>query len=459
MNQKVYQYINNERTHSSRGNHMKKSMNMLLIIGIVAMVCMPIVNAIQTDTIYVGITGTMGGYNTYDYDGQRWGDYIVWTRALDIYDSGGNVNPDGDIIAGGGLHDPSWIMIQQISTGESWSITPDYDAGLRLSSPDYYYHAGAVSIYNNRVLYEEVYGTLNYHRTLYMYNITTNTTWQIPHGTLSSFTAGYEHQIFGDWIYFSHWGGSGHLIYVYNYVTTEGRRIDNGQVQNSNLGMNEEFMWFTDATTSPRPLLIYGLDTGKLTVINGTNVGANIYASSETSRDGLLGVYTDIGGEADSYIIDLEGMNITNIGGDVEIFWEDIASENLIVVDTSSSYDSYAPFTDGNYAVYGYFDNEFDIAIYDIGDNQTISFVNTSNREQLSHYYNSMIIYSTNQNSFIKNNDVSDDSDIYRSESDTENIGNTIISVIPFIIIILAVGFILGAFKLFGESAGSGGMI
>jgi len=454
MNRKVYRYIGNNRP-SARGISMKKAMNILLMIGIVAMICMPIVNAIQTDKIYVGTTGAIGGYNTYDYDCYRYGDYIVWVRSLDIYDSGGNVNPDGDTID---MYDPSWIMLHQISTGESWNITPDYDAGLKIA-PNYYYHSQSPTISNNKILYEEVYGDDNWERTLYMYNISTDEHWQIPHGSLSQYTAGYEHMIYGDWIYFTHYGGGGRQIFVYNYDTGEGRRIDDGVVLNSNLGMNEDFMWFSDTSGSPHDLMIYSLETDKLTEITGVNVGYNIYASDKSSMDGLLGITIKSGVDFDSYIIDMEGMNITSEGGTELIYWENIAEENIIVVDTDDSYNSYAPYTDGNYAIYQYYENEADIMIHDIDDNSSTVFINSDNDEDLYDYYNTMILYSTNQNSFTHNNDATDDYDIYRSESETENIGNTITEMIPLIIIIMVIGAILGAFAMFGGSAGDGGML
>lgn len=435
---------------------MNKALSIMIVIGMLLMVAMPIVNAIHTDTVYVGETGKIAGYNTDDYDAQRWGDYIVWTRALDIYDSGGNVIPDGNVVSGGGLHDPSWIMVQQISTGQSWNITPDYDAGLRIS-PNYYYHSGSVSIYNNHVLYETIYGDDNWERTLYMYNITTNETWHIPQG-LSTYTGGYEHQIFGDWIYFTHYG-NGRYIYVYNYKTGEGRRIDGGATSNSYLGMNKDFMWFTDTGSSPNVLKIYGLYTGKLTQISGVNVGASIYASNKASSGGLLGVFLSASGDMDSYIIDMEGMNITDQGSDTTIYWEDIAEDNLITVDTEDSYDSYAPYTDGFNAIYSISDGtQQDIMIYDIAEDRNIPFATSSNDERLSDYHSSMILYNSNINSFTKNNNPTDDYDIYRSVSDTEYINNTIWDYAPYIIILLVIGVILGAFKLFGASAG-GGMI
>ena len=433
-------------------------MNIMLIVGMIMMLCVPLVNAIQTDKIYVGETGIIGGVSTYDYDAQKGDGYIVWTRALDLMDSGGNLIPDGDVISAGGLHDPSWIMIQEISSGTTWNLTADYDAGFRTGN--YYYHAGSVSIHGKKVLYELVWGTSNWERTLYMYNITSDETWQIPHGTLSTYTSGYEHQIFGDWIYFSHYGGGGRQIYVYNYETGEGRRIDGGATSNTGFGINEDLMWFSDTTGTPDILKIYGLDTGKLTQIDGTNIGATIYASSKSSYDGrYLGLSLLIGTDYDSYIIDLEGMNITDEGGDVLIYWENIAEENIIEVDTENSYNSYAPFTDGRYAIYNYVGNNLDIMIYDIDEDRKIYFVASSNYEGLSDFTGSTILYNTNINSFTHNNDATDDFDIYRSVSDTEAISSTFINAVPVIIILVFVFFVVGAFAFMFRNDGYGGMI
>jgi len=416
------------------------------------MVSMPLVGAISTDKVYVGETGLIGGYPTYDYDAYRWGDYIVWVRALDIYDNSGNVNPDGDVTD---RFDPSWVMIHQISTGESWNITPDYDAGLFIS-PNQYHHAQAVSIWGGKVLYEYVYGDDDWERTLYMYNITTEEYWNIPHGSLTSHTSGHTHQIYGDWICFTTYGGGGRTIYVMNYKTSEGRRIDDGEVSNTAIGMDEDFVWFTATAGSPDILLIHGLVNDVVTAISGEHIGASIYAGRKSSN-GLLGIRIVQGGNSDSYIIDMEALNITDEGGDKTIYWEDIPDDALIEVDTES-YDSYAPLTDGNYAIYNYDNAERDIMIYDIDSEQKTYFATSSNDEVLSDYYNTMIIYRTNINSFVHNNDARDDYDIYRSVSDTEFIGESITAIVPIVIIILITGAILGAFKLFG-SGGTGGMI
>lgn len=417
------------------------------------MLCVPIVNAIQTDKIYVGETGIIGGVPTYDYDAQKGDGYIVWIRALDIYDNSGNAIPNGDPTD---HYDPSWIMIQDIRTGLSWNITPDYDAGFRRTSPDFYYHADAVSIHNKKVIFSDyIYGgTLNYEQQIYMYNITTDETWHIPHDSLSTYSAGSVHQIFGDWIYFTHYDGI-RYIYVYNYKTGEGRRIDGGATTTSNLGMNDEFMWFTDTVGTPDILKIYSLETGKLTMIDGTNVGANIYASDKASYDDqYLGLTLNIGGNWDSYIINLEGMNITSEGGDETIYWEDIADENLIIVDDEVSYDSYAPYTDGRYAIYDYTNNNRDIMIYDIKEDRKIYFTASSNDERLSDFTGSTILYHTNLNSFTHNNDATDDYDIYRSVSDTEAISSTFNNAVPVIIILVFAFFVVGVFAYLGSSGG-----
>ena len=427
---------------------------MILIIGMITMVCMPLVSAIQTDSIYVGETGKIAGYCTYDYDANRYGDYIVWTRALDIYDNSGNVAPDNDVTD---FRDPSWIMVQRISTGESWNLTEDYNAGLKVS-PNQYYHSQSASINDGKILYEYVYGDEAWERTLFMYNITFNETWQIPHQSLSTYTSGYEHQIFGDWIYFTHYG-TGRYIYIYNYETGEGRRIDGGATSNGNLGMDDEFVWFTDSTTTPRVMKMYGLATGRSITISGINIGASIYASNKASLDGKLGIYLD-DGDADSYILDLVGENITDQGGDITIYWEDIASENIIEVDLEDSYDSYAPFTDGYNAVYSISDgSQQDILYYHISDGRQYYIASSNNDERLSDFSGTIILYHSNINSFTHDNDKSDDYDIYRTISDTENIGHTITNIIPIVIILIAVFFIAGALIYFGNSGSSGGML
>lgn len=436
--------------------NIHKAINIILIIGMIMMVCMPIVNAIQTDKIYVGETGIIGGYPTYDYDAQRGSDYIVWTRSIDIYDSIGNVNPDGDT---SDIFDPSWIMVHQVSTGESWNITPDYDAGLKIS-PNYYYHSQSVSIDGSKILYEVMYGNDDWEKTLYMHNITTNETWHIPHGTLSAYTSGHDHQIHGDWIYFTHYGGGGRYIYVYNYITGEGRRIDGGALDNGNLGINDDFMWFTDRTGTPDIMKIYGLENGKLTQIDGTNIGASIYGCNKASyNDRYLGITLKIGTDYDSYIIDLEGMNITDDGGDVTIYWENIASENIIEVDTEDSYDSFAPYTDGYYAIYQYTDNNNDIMIYNIGEDRKTYFASSNNDEILTDFTGSTILYNSNINSFTHNNDATDDYDIYRSLSDTENMANSFITIVPIVILIIFGFVIVGVFSVLGNNSGYGGML
>jgi hypothetical protein len=205
---------------------------------------------------------------------------------------------------------------------------------------------------------------------------------------------------------------------------------------------------------------MFGLKTGRLVVISGENVGLSTYASNKASRDGLLGVFVD-NGDADSYIIDLVGLNITDQGSDITIYWEDITGDNLIPVDTENSYDSYAPYTDGNHAIYTYYNvDNYDINIYNIDEQRIIYFAGSSNNEILTDFSGTVIAYCSNINSFTHNNDSTDDYDIYRSQSDTEYIGDSIISAVPFIIIFMVIAVILGAFKMFGnEGFSSGGMI
>jgi len=424
----------------------------IAILGICLLVSMPLVGAISTDKIYVGETGLIGGYPTFDYDAHRWGDYIVWIRGLDIYDGSGSVNPDGDVMD---YYDPSWIMVYQISTGESWNITPDYDAGLRVS-PNIYYHADSLAIYGTHILYSEFYGSLHYQAHLVMYNLTTDERWVVQPTALYPEARGYENGVYGDWLYFTHYGSSGRLIFVYNYKTGEGRRIDDGELSNTALGMDEDFMWFTATGGTPDILKIHGIVGDKITTISGEHIGADIYASP-TSYNGLLGISLDDGVDSDSYIIDMGILNITDVGADVTIYWEDIPDDAKIVVDTEA-YDSNAPLVWGGYAVYNYYNANQDIMIYDIDDGRKIYFATTDNDEILTDYHNTMIVYTTNVNSFVHNNDARDDYDIYRSLSDTEYINRTITNIAPMILIILVAGAILGAFKLFGSS-GSGGMI
>ena len=158
-----------------------------------------------------GSVPVSGGNEYFDGDAHVWNTYVVWTRCIDT-DNDNSI--DGD--------EASWIMIRDISSGESWNITPS--EGKRPPSFGYPHSARFPRIYNDRVIYRYINGD-TYDNTLYgMYNITKNETWyDLPLEKINGWMYGTA-EIFGDWIFYTNDldGGGGtdqHNGYLFNYKT------------------------------------------------------------------------------------------------------------------------------------------------------------------------------------------------------------------------------------------------
>lgn len=181
---------------------MKKAYISFLCI-IILMFNLPLIQASESTIL------TISPSNHYDNQPHIWGNYVVWRRAI-------NLNQNNYIE----ISEPSWIMIYDIKTKNSWNITP---ANV-LMRDDVYQHAEAPDIWNGKVIYEMQVSSNSIDTRLYMYNISSRDTWQIPIKPVD-YAHGHVHSIFGDWVTYTNKENDKRQAYLYNYNTREYRTL------------------------------------------------------------------------------------------------------------------------------------------------------------------------------------------------------------------------------------------
>ena len=337
----------------------------------------------------------------YDSKPSVWGNYIVWRRGI-------NQNDNSYI----DLYEPSWIMVYNIETRNTYNITPI----LQFLYGDKYYHAEAPEIWNNKIIYEAQAGGNSTDTHLYMYDIDTKETKKMP--LKSSTTAnGHLSLIYNDWIVYTDKQNDKKQAYLFNY---------NNGVYRTILGKGSNYS-------------IYGIvmheNNVVLTVYNQTNVFEIWNYNIETTvTDKIITNSTQI--MATSVYNNLIGLTKLNII-DNETFW------SICVHDTLLN------------RTYFELDNTFGILVdldgivYESGNNiiietnlTTVEIPSLYN-QYLGDKYNNILVWMDNSNSNTTYGDARDDFDIYvRIFLSNEQIAvDMMYLIIPVIIIVIIVAY------------------
>lgn len=253
----------------------------------------------------------------YDNQPNVWGDHIVWRRAIN---NNGNQYID--------LREPSWIMLYSIKSGKSWSITP-VDTVMK---SDIYQHAESPDIWGNKVIYEAQVSPNSYDTKLFMYNISSEETWELPIQA-TEYAHGHLHVIWGDWIAYTDISQSGRQAYLYNYKDSVYRTLVSRSDPYSTYGMvigethvavtvTDEFGTFN--------IWIQNLETGDTTEVGYTN-GTQIIATSIYGNEVGVSAYEPYMNNMtrwNSYIFHINNgiFEAVQEGGHGLLLWENTSS-------------------------------------------------------------------------------------------------------------------------------------
>lgn len=161
----------------------------------------------------------------YDSKPCIYGNYVVWRRAI-------NQNNNEYIE----LREPSWIMVHDIHKGITWNITA---VNTLMTDPNIYYHAQSPDIYDGKIIYEAQGSGNSWDTRLYMYNISSKETWEIPLKS-TSYAHGHHHIIDGNWIAYTHKENDKRQAYLLNYKDGNYRTIVG---KNENYSVYGMVMW------------------------------------------------------------------------------------------------------------------------------------------------------------------------------------------------------------------------
>lgn len=387
---------------------MNKSILVIVVISIMIFATIPV----EAQEI---IIKSVDPSPYYDSKPCIWGNYIVWRRAI-------NQN-NNEFIE---LREPSWIMVHNIDSGSTWNITK---VNTLMGNPNVYYHAESPEIHDGKIIYEAQGSGNSWDTRLYMYNISSKKTWEIPLKS-TDYAHGHLHLIHDDWIAYTHKENGKRQAYILNYEDGNYRTI---------LGKNENYS-------------VYGMvmwdDNVVITALNNSG-GYEIlcYDISTTIRKNI-----EIDGNYSKAIAttiyqDQVGINILEMG-DNQTQWNaytyNLQSSNLV------------KFQDGIYGLLIWnnqiaYEEDGDIHIHEAGQETIITSIR---RQYLGDIYNNAVVWMDNSNSEGNYGDARDDLDVFVRKQVTyqEVISKNLI----FILIIIAL-IVIGI--LASRSGGKEGMI
>lgn len=424
----------------------------MIILG---MVFMPLTAmALQDEVVPVSTS------EYFDHSAQAWGKYIVWVRHY-------NRNADAFI----DHTEPSWVMLHDITTGEEYNIT-EIDL---VSDPSWF--VLEPNIYGNHIIYKKKFSAGSQNYKLYMYNITSNETWHID---MSSYTfsgndlaGGSGLSIYGDYITFSEYYNDGsnirYHVHLLNYETMVHKVLlstDSPTTMIVGVEMWDNYVVFTrrGLASSYETIAIYDMNTQKIASLNfsttsNTMAGWSIYENYLAFSNGSWASWN-------GYVLDLDAINWSAGGWDTstvpatkDFDWNDI-SGNITEVDVSNDYKATWLRMYGDWIGYSVADNgdmdSANVIVYNIRTERRTNITDNVMVQRAEDLYRDKFVWIDNQNSITNHNDARDTFDIYRTVTDLENIGSNIMGIVPIIIIILMIGAIVGAMKMFGSSGGGG---
>jgi len=310
----------------------------------------------------------------YDSKPCIWGNYIVWRRAI-------NQN-DNEYIE---LREPSWIMVHDIDKGRSWNIT---EKNLLMYGSDIYCHAEAPEIQDGRIIYEAQGSGNSWDTRLFMYNISSKKTWEIPLKS-TDYAHGHLHLIHDDWIAYTHKENGKRQAYLLNYADGNYRTIVGKNENYSVYGMvmwedtvvitalnnSDGFEILTyDIGTTMRESIGIGFNYSKAiaTTIHEDRVGINILEEQDNST------------QWNCYIYDLESDTLTKLQDGIY---------GLLIWGNQMAYEH-----DGNIFIQN---QGQDIVITSIG------------KQYLGDIYDNALVWMDNSNSEGDHGDARDNTDVF----------------------------------------------
>ena len=387
-----------------------------------------------------------------------YGGYITWVRGVDL-------DNDGVLIGGGDWKEPTWIMVQETGSGRAWNITPAYEVGVFRQLPDMYYHAESPDIYNGQVIYDYAYADDSWDVYMGMYNISRNQTWEnVPTPHSNNWCSGHEHRIFDDWIISSHGLGASKYAYLYNYKTQVARTLEN-TVQTGNYALTDEYAVWTTFNGADYDIHVYDIAKDKEVTIDFADNGV-AKVTSGTIYDQKIGIRSlEVSPSSwDSFVLDMGDWNWTAITDGSTFGWTTVNSgmsvdmpNDIIAINTNSTIDTGCPYIWDDMAYYFVNGTSNDIWAFDMDNNRTTYVTTTGSTSIIYDVYNDKVVWYDNINSVTRYGDYRDNWDIYRTQTATESITNTVYGITPLILIMIVVGGLIGALTLL--TTGRGGML
>jgi hypothetical protein len=463
---------------------MNGKMSVIIVALVLSMLITPgFAKAIQEENqILINASGQWSGtwsegsgtYNIYDYGAKVYGNYIVWTRAVDL-NRNGAVYGDGSYVYNiADRNEPSWIMLHNTNNESSTiAITPTIDddengvADVRTGSgiTATYFHAQTPNICEKQVIYVVNYGNYNknYYYRIDMYNISFSETWTLPlsYKAIPPFTPAF----YGDYIIFgeSYWDGvhSNILPYLYNWVNADYAGYLRPLYPNLkwigyNYILTEDYAISTgydNTAPSVEYIMLYKFAIGSEKTISITESSPITSFYADSMYEELIGIttYTAATGY-DTHIVDFSFVNWSLIS---TVTWDETEEYRTTVANTTQ--DERNIFVWDNYVCYnsntpGY--DDYNIYTYSISKHTTQTITASSYPHIICDFKGDKIVYSSNAGSYTQYGDARDDFDIYRTQTELESVGDVIWAAAPFILTIMVMGVIFGALKMFGDSSG-----
>lgn len=264
------------------------------------------------------------------YDSQPciWGNYIVWRRAI-------NQNEDEYIQ----LREPSWIMVYSLSSGKSWNITPENTA----IKGDIYCHAQSPDIWNGKIIYEAQASANSYDTRLYMYNISSEETWQLPIKS-TDYAHGHLHAIYDDWIVYTHIENNKRQTYLYNYEDGIYRTIVSKSESYSTYGLvmnNKNIILTVTNETGGFEMWDHNIEMATTTKITIINNYSQMFATSIYENN--VGLVSIINNSVQTHIYNLE-TNETEVienANSILLWGENIAYETNGTIHVGTDIEKY----------------------------------------------------------------------------------------------------------------------
>jgi len=419
---------------------MKKTVVTMLIVA--SLVLMPVlaVLALQSDSVPVDVSP----YN--DTNAQVWGNYIVWRRFNN--DDEYNQYADwGD--------EPSWIMVHNIVTGETWNITP---ANV-MNEHESYEWAESPSIWNGHIIYEYTVGGDSNEQKVFMYNISTGETWDVP--IPISYQAGQLCRIHGDWIMTTDYDDGRRQLYLYNYVTTEFKTlISDAQPETTgDVTAYGDFYIFDryNPSTLVHQICIFNVSSYQMLFLDATDVGINNLRLADCYEEKLLIFALEVTPTSswNEYIYDFSSVDWTSFGATTIYYWNTHIYANLIPIDRDFTTDAQGGAIWGEWVVYADYPGIVgsvspNVRAVNYVSNTTMNLTYNVYFQYPTDMYLDKVVFMDNKNSDTNYGDQRDDFDVYRLTTDVEAMSSSIWALLPLIMVAMAAIAIGAAAKVMG---------